>query len=110
MWSGPASLYVLIALAKKPQHGLGISKNVADFTGQRVLLGPGTLYRVLKELSASGLIERADPPDGDDPRRKRYAITHEGRGELSRAVQEIALVHETATRRLADSGVPGGAA
>ena len=109
MWSGPASLYVLIALAKGPQHGLGISQNVEEFTEQRVLLGPGTLYRVLKDLTASGLIERVETDD-DDPRRKSYAITHAGREELSGAVDELAAVHRAAARRLAALPTSGGRA
>jgi len=109
MWSGPASLYVLIALASKPQHGLGIAENVATFTEDRVLLGPGTLYRVLKDLASSGLIERADPPDDEDPRRKTYAITHAGREELSTAVKELSLVHSAASARLQESHAHGGA-
>ncbi len=109
MWSGPASLYVLIALASEPQHGLGIAENVATFTEDRVLLGPGTLYRVLKDLSSSGLIERADPPDDDDPRRKFYAITHAGREELSTAVKELSLVHSAASSRLQESHAHGSA-
>lgn len=108
MWSGPASLYVLIALAKSPQHGLAIADNVADFTEGRVLLGPGTLYRVLKDLDGSGLIERVAPSPDEDPRRKFYAITHAGREELSGAVRELALVHRVAAARLDEATVPGG--
>ncbi len=108
MWSGPASLYVLIALAKVPQHGLGIAENVAEFTEHRVLLGPGTLYRVLKDLSSQGLIERVDLPSVDDPRRKCYAITPAGREELSGAFQELSLVHRAAARCLSEVGTPVG--
>ncbi len=108
MWSGPASLYVLIALANDPQHGLGIAENVAEFTENRVLLGPGTLYRVLKDLSAQGLIERVDLPSVDDPRRKCYALTSAGREELSGAFRELSLVHQTAAHRLSELGAPAG--
>lgn len=110
MWAGPASLYVLIALAKEPQHGLGISESVATFTEQRVLLGPGTLYRVLKDLDGSGLIERTSPPREDDPRRKYYAITHAGREQLTEAVQELGVVHAAASRRLGESPAVEGVA
>ena len=110
MWSGPASLYVLIALASGSQHGLGIADNVSDFTEGRVLLGPGTLYRVLKDLSTEGLIERVDPPAEEDPRRKCYAITDAGRSELSNAFGELSLVHAAASRRLGRPAAAGGRA
>ncbi len=100
MWSGPASLYVLLALADGPAHGLGVAENVAEFTDGSVLLGPGTLYRCLKDLSAGGLVERVAPPDSDNPHRKYYGLTSKGAGELSNAVQELTRVTATARSRL----------
>ena len=100
MWSGPASLYVLLALADGPAHGLGVAENVAEFTGGSVLLGPGTLYRCLKDLRAGGLVERVPSPDSDNPHRKYYGLTSKGTGELSSAVQELNRVAATAESRV----------
>jgi len=100
MWSGPASLYVLLALADRPSHGLGVAENVAEFTHGSVLLGPGTLYRCLKELTSGGLVERVPSPDSDHPHRKYYGLTTRGTGELSNAVQELNRVTATAQSRL----------
>lgn len=100
MWSGPASLYVLVALADGPSHGLGIADNVADFTDGSVLLGPGTLYRVLKDLSDDALIQRTEVPESEDPRRKYYALTEAGRAELRTALTEIRAVYETGSSRI----------
>ena len=100
MWSGPASLYVLLALADRPAHGLGVAENVAEFTDGLVLLGPGTLYRCLKDLTAGGLVERVSGPDSDNPHRKYYGLTAKGTGELSNAVHELSRVTATAKSRL----------
>ena len=100
MWSGPASLYVLLALADQPSHGLGVAENVAEFTSGSVLLGPGTLYRCLKDLAADGFIERVSPPESDNPHRKYYGLTSKGKGELSAAATELRRVTKIAETRL----------
>lgn len=85
----PAVFHILLALADGRLHGLGIADRIETTTGGAVELGPGTLYRSLKELARRGLIRDADPPENDtDPRRRYYALTPEGR----------ALVAEEAAR------------
>ena len=84
-----ADFHVLLVLANVDRHGLGIAKAVDEATDGAVRLGPGTLYRSLKELAASGLVEPTSAPRGeDDPRRRFYRITDEGlrhvRGEARR--------------------------
>jgi len=77
---GPAALPVLIALGDEPLHGLGIADKVERATGGETSLGPGTLYRTLKQLVREGLIQDVAPPDeGADPRRRYYAITPAGK-------------------------------
>ena len=98
--AGPASLYVLLALAKGPSHGLGIAENVSAFTKGSVLLGPGTLYRCLKGLSEDGLIERVPAPELHNPHRKYYRLTRRGIAELGSAAKELRQVTETAESRL----------
>lgn len=55
--------------------------------GRRAVLGPGTLYRTLKELRDEGLIEYAPSPTDEDPRRRYYTITAKGR-QAARAEAE----------------------
>ena len=74
-----AYTYVLTALADGPSHGLGIADNVAEFTQGAVLLGPGTLYRCLRDLAAEGLIDRVEVlEDTSSPHRKHYQLTELG--------------------------------
>jgi DNA-binding PadR family transcriptional regulator len=76
----PAVFHILLALGEREQHGLGIADWVEETTGRAIELGPGTLYRSLKEMVDRGLIREVAAPEADaDPRRKYYAITAHGR-------------------------------
>lgn len=90
MSTSPAYVYVLTALAAQPRHGLGVAEVISDFTSGSVILGPGTLYRCLKDLSADRLIEPVAPPEDDaNAHRKYYAITDAGRAELASALADL---------------------
>lgn len=104
MWSGPAALYVLVALSRGPRHGLGIADEVERFTDGAVVLGPGTLYRVLRDLAEEGRIRRVPSPDEAHPHRKYYELSDSGRETLSEALEELESVASAARRGL---GLPG---
>ena len=75
----PAVFHILLALAREDLHGLGIAKAVDEATEGSMSLGPGTLYRSLKEMTADGLIEEvSSPPGSEDPRRRFHRITDHG--------------------------------
>jgi len=76
----PAVFHILLALSGGDRHGLGIAKAVDEATEGAFSLGPGTLYRSLKEMAADDLIVETVAPSADqDPRRRFYAITDRGR-------------------------------
>jgi DNA-binding PadR family transcriptional regulator len=76
----PPVFHILLALSDRALHGLGIAERVQEATDGAVDLGPGTLYRSLKEMAAAGLIREVEAPDrGADPRRRYYALTERGR-------------------------------
>ena len=80
----PAVFHILLALSEDDRHGLGIADEVEEVTAGEIQLGPGTLYRSLKEMAGDGLIvEVAAPSEDDDPRRKYYRITEAGRELLA---------------------------
>jgi DNA-binding PadR family transcriptional regulator len=81
-----SAFFILLALADRPRHGLGIADEVERRTEGEVELGPGTLYNALRKMLALGLIEDAPDrpdPEEDDPRRRYYRITEAGRQAVS---------------------------
>ncbi len=75
----PLDFAILLALNERDRHGYGIMKLVNQQLRRRALLGPGTLYRTLKELREAGLIDYASAPADADSRRRYYRITPQGR-------------------------------
>jgi DNA-binding PadR family transcriptional regulator len=97
----PAVLHILLALVGGERHGYGIMREVATGTDGAFRLGPGTLYRSIKQMLGLGLIveggERIDPAL-DDERRKYYRITERGRAaarlEAARLARTVQLARE----------------
>lgn len=80
----PKAFHILVSLAPGPMHGYAIRQEVERRTGGDVRLWPATLYGTLSGLASGGLIEETESPGGadDDPRRRYYALTGEGRAVL----------------------------
>jgi DNA-binding PadR family transcriptional regulator len=94
-------LHILLALADDEMHGLGIADWVEEATNGAVELGPGTLYRSLKEMVEDGLIREAAPEPSADPRRRYYAITAAGRRRAAKEAARLErLVDVARARRL----------
>ena len=78
----PAVFHILLALADGERHGYAIMQDVAASTGDKIRMGPGTLYGTLKRLLAADLVveagERRDPSMNDE-RRRYYRLTANGR-------------------------------
>lgn len=90
--------HILLALAERDLHGLGIAEWVEDTTDGAVELGPGTLYRSLKEMAGAGLIREVTRPDGD-PRRRTYSITARGKELVSEEASRLEHLVEVARKR-----------
>ena len=77
-----AAFQILLALAGEDLHGYGIMRQVADQTGGRMRLGPGTLYSSIQTLLEAKLIEETDSREDaklGDERRRYYRLTSAGR-------------------------------
>ena len=79
-----AAFQILLALADGDLHGYGIMRSVAELTGGRVRLGPGTLYGSIQTQLQEGLIEEVSEPEG---RRRSYRLKLPGR-KLAQAEAE----------------------
>lgn len=96
----PAVFHILLALSDCPQHGLGVADRVEQATDGAMRLGPGTLYRSLKEMARRGLIDEIPAPAGDeDPRRKFHAITEYGRRLLEVEAARYQRIVQVAKQR-----------
>lgn len=86
-----AAFQILLALAAEDLHGYGIMRRVAEQTGNRMRLGPGTLYSSIQTLLENRFIEEVDSPAGNDAadarRRRHYRLTTAGR-KLARCEAE----------------------
>ena len=71
------TFYILVSLVE-PLHGYGIMQKVKQLSNGRLQLGPGTLYGVLSNLLALGLIASVDS-GGESDRRKICRMTSVGR-------------------------------
>ncbi|MCG8453394.1 MAG: HAD-IIIA family hydrolase [Spirochaetales bacterium] len=92
---GMAPVATLEAIFAKMR--LGIAEAVDEATDGTVVLGPGTLYRSLKEMLRDGLIEAAAAPSpDDDPRRRYYALTEEGRTAVQDEAARMARIVDVA--------------
>ena len=78
----PAVFHILLALATGEMHGYGIMREIAAATDGQMRIGPGTLYRSIRQMLDAGMIEESDErpdPTLDDERRRYYRITDFGR-------------------------------
>lgn len=114
----PAVFHILLALAGGERHGYGIMREIAASSGGELRVGPGTLYRSIKQMLALGLIAESEArpdPELDDERRRYYRLTDFGiRVARAEAARLERLVSEARARRLlggtgeARPGVIGG--
>jgi len=78
----PVVFEILLILNEGERHGYGLMQDVKARTDGRWDLGPGTLYRTLRELQELDLIRpsaRREAPDADNERRRYYELTPFGR-------------------------------
>jgi DNA-binding PadR family transcriptional regulator len=76
-----AAFQILLSLAGEDLHGYGIMRQVAEQTGGRMRLGPGTLYSSIQSLLEEKLIEEVDLREDatlGHERRRYYRLTSAG--------------------------------
>lgn len=99
----PKSFQILAALAGGPSHGYAVRQEVESRTDGAVRLWPATLYGTLAELHDRGWITEVPSPvgDEDDPRRRYYSLTDDGRRALADEAQRLEELAGLARSRLA---------
>jgi DNA-binding PadR family transcriptional regulator len=96
---GPSAFYILLALAEGESHGYGISRELELATGGAVRLGPGTLYRVIKQMVTDGWIEYVERDDPEEARRRYYRLTPWGRSIAVAEAERLSDIVDLARSR-----------
>lgn len=78
-----AAFYILSSVIEE-KHGYLIMKTIEELTGNKVTIGPASLYTTLKKLLAARLVELSD---GVDEGKKIYKITSLGREMLIKEIK-----------------------
>lgn len=101
-----AAQHILLALSAEDRHGYGIMQEVARQSDGAYKLGPGTLYDNLEKLIDQGLVAEAPRRSTkEDPRRRYYRITPQGRRVFALEIQRLESIVRAAKLRIR-SGKP----
>ncbi len=89
---GTLDLLILRALALEPNHGLGVSRRIAQITGNTFDVRPGSLFPALHRLEEQGWLRSAWGESENRRRAKFYTITPAGRRQLQEETDAWARV------------------
>ena len=81
--------YILLALTEEC-CGVDIMEKVRKISGDRVKVGPGTLYAMLPKFEKNQIIRLT----GEENRRKSYIITEAGRKMLLEEYERLKIMAE----------------
>lgn len=99
---GTLDLLILKAVALGPNHGLGISRRIAQITQGAFDVKPGSLFPALHRLEERGWLASSWGESENNRRAKYYRITKAGQRQLEAEVRAwqrtaIAIGHAIAT-------------
>ncbi len=91
MRGGVFSVIVLFLIDSfdAPVHGYRMTKMLAERSGGALRIQAGTLYPILKNLEANGLVVHEMVRSTEGPERKVYTITRDGRKALARLLRSM---------------------
>jgi DNA-binding PadR family transcriptional regulator len=99
------TVYLLTALSAGSRHGYALISEVADLSGGRVRLRPGTLYGALDRLVDEGLVAVAREEVVDGRLRRYYDLTAVGARALAEQAARLRQVADAAAAALRVRGV-----
>ena len=81
-------LLVLHLISREPTYGNRLIESIEEITQGVISVNPNTMYPLLREMEAGGLVEgRWELPDRRT--RRYYSITQAGRREYKRLLREV---------------------
>ena len=93
---------ILLSLARTPQHGYAILKDVEELSGGRVKFSTGTLYGALARLLDMGWIRMVE--ESGNRGRRDYALTDSGRAALDSEMGRMRGLLASAGRWITEGG------
>jgi PadR family transcriptional regulator PadR len=84
---GTLDLLILKALALSPNHGLGVSRRIAQITQGTFDVKPGSLFPALHRLEEKGWLAAEWGQSENNRRAKYYRLTKSGRRQLDAQVE-----------------------
>lgn len=94
------SVFYIMAAFITPRHGYAVMSLVEEITEGTVVIGPASLYTIIKKLTNESYIELYSD---EDSRRKEYVLTELGREILQRDISRRKTMLE-----FAETGLQGG--
>ncbi|MDX2152811.1 MAG: PadR family transcriptional regulator [Bryobacteraceae bacterium] len=85
---GTLDLLILKALALEANHGLGVSRRIAQITRNTYEVGPGSLFPALHRLEEKGWLTSEWGESENNRRAKFYRLTKAGHRQLETEVRE----------------------
>ncbi|MCM3387916.1 PadR family transcriptional regulator [Ureibacillus chungkukjangi] len=91
------SVFYIMAALTEPRHGYAIMNLIEDTTKGSFVIGPASLYTIIKKLLKEELIVLHDDSDS---RRKVYVLTAKGREVLTEDIKRRKVMIELAEKGL----------
>jgi PadR family transcriptional regulator PadR len=79
---GTLDVLILKVLALEPLHGLGVSRRIAQVTGDTFQVKPGSLFPALHRMEEAGWLSSSWGESENTRRAKFYRITRAGTRQL----------------------------
>src|SRR4051794_20546763 len=79
---GTLDVLILKVLTLEPMHGLGISRRIAQITGETFDVKPGSLFPALHRMEQAGWLSAEWGESENNRRAKFYRLTAAGRRQL----------------------------
>lgn len=89
--------YILLALVEE-RHGYGVIQHVQELTGNRIVLGAGTIYGTLTKMEKNKMIQ----PTRVEEKRKYYQITPYGLEILRQEINRLGELYQNGKGVLSD--------
>jgi transcriptional regulator len=100
---GTLDLLILRTLSLGSNHGLGISRRIAQVTRGEVDVKPGSLFPALHRLEERGWLTSGWTGSGVHPRAKVYQLTKAGRKQIEAETAAWSRMAEAMARMIEET-------